>query len=399
MRTTSFDKEALNITIHNLYPGLELTSPVYFSSGTTCHVPSSQKKDASNTMIASFGIGFKQKDFEGALLYKLQRRYATRTENQPNNSTAPVEDAVKNVYLLVVWDLKCYFHKFRVCLIECPDEFTWNEDKLWTLYSRYPGQSYKDHKSSIVTWLMHDNTVMKTRFDITYGSDYKLDIIISEGAGKYNMEEPVKINPKKLVLPLSMLIVLIYAVRLHIWPSFKLNIHNQCLNVDLVSPYITNNGLKFYRAPDREACAGNIMRSCFIVYNACQEPAGALICKLQRKKLYESTEIDQGTSSTAQLLVVWNFSRSRKLYANVLLIEHDKGFDWDKDSLRQLHCKNIDQFRLCPVTATETWSLDDNTTLMTILEIMNEDRTLDIAISEVERYNYAKKLVHIDPKR
>jgi hypothetical protein len=42
MCTVSFDKEALNITIHNQHPSLELTSPVYFSSGTTYSVPSSR---------------------------------------------------------------------------------------------------------------------------------------------------------------------------------------------------------------------------------------------------------------------------------------------------------------------------------------------------------------------
>jgi Zn finger protein HypA/HybF involved in hydrogenase expression len=68
MHTVSFVKEALNITIHNQYPSSELISPVYFSTGTTCHVSPSQKTNTGTTMEASFGIVSKQTVFEGATL-------------------------------------------------------------------------------------------------------------------------------------------------------------------------------------------------------------------------------------------------------------------------------------------------------------------------------------------
>jgi hypothetical protein len=74
MLTISFVKEALNITIHNQYPSLELTSPVYFSTGTTCHASPSQKTDIGATVDISFGIDPKQEDFKCALLYKLLLR-------------------------------------------------------------------------------------------------------------------------------------------------------------------------------------------------------------------------------------------------------------------------------------------------------------------------------------
>jgi hypothetical protein len=198
----SFDKEALNITISNLHPDLELTSPVYFSNGTICHVSPSQKTDIDTVMKYSFETAFKQEDFKGILLYKLQGKYVNRTDNQPNSSTESIESTTTNVYLLAIWDIKNYDHGFHVCLMECVDDFTWDEDKLWALHDQYKYQFPKDYTFNISTWLMNDNTMMKIRHDVTYGSDYKLDIVISEGTEKYNMDKPVEIVPERLVLSL-----------------------------------------------------------------------------------------------------------------------------------------------------------------------------------------------------
>src|SRR5690606_4638740 len=146
---------------------------------------------------------------------------------------------------------------------------------------------------------------IETRFNIKYGPDHKLDINISKGTDKCDAREPVKTGLKRLVLSWPMLIMLIYAVRLTIPLSFKLNIHNQCMNVDLVSPtYITGIELECYRPPDHKVCAGDTMQSGFIIkFN--DAPYGVLVYRLQRKQLYESTEISEDASSTIQLLVIW----------------------------------------------------------------------------------------------
>jgi hypothetical protein len=194
-----------------------LTSPVYCSNDKPCHVSPSQQTDIGTTMKASFGVDSEQHYFIGALLYKLQKKHV-KIAGQHNSSVACIEDIIANIHLLVIWNVDDDHHRFRVCLIECTDESTWDEDKLWALYWKYNRQIYENYKSSIVTWLMHDGTVMKMRRDITYGSDYKLDIVISEGARKYNMEEPLKINPKRLVLSLSIMIMLIYVISFSIQP-------------------------------------------------------------------------------------------------------------------------------------------------------------------------------------
>jgi hypothetical protein len=395
MCIVSFEK-ALNITVHNQYPSLELTSPVYFSDGTTYCVYPNQQTYTGNIMETSFGIDFRQKDLKCVSLYKLQRKRATKTDNQPDNSIASMENTEANMYLLVAWVAKDYEHTFCVCLVEFTDDFVWDEDKLWALYNDYNDQFHIGNESRIITRFLHGGKVMRIRYEATYGSDYKLDIVISEGNREDDTEDPIKIDLKRLVLSSPMSIMLIYVVRLTIRPSFKLNIHNQCLNVDLVSPtYITGEEFECHKPPNYNVCAENIMKSAFII-KWDNESYGALMYRLQRKQTHEHTESNEDTSSAIHLLAVWEISGSKKLCTDVLLVEHDKGFDWEKDSLEELYCKNSNRFRLYSGSVTETWSLGDNTALMITFEIMNRGRILDIAISEVERNNNTKAPAHID---
>jgi hypothetical protein len=283
MCTVSSDIKALNITIHNLYPSLKLTSPVYFSTDT-CHTSLIQQTNADNTLKASFGIDSDQKKPKGALLYKLQRKHANKTGNYYNNSTSSIKDITTNIHLLVIWNVKNYNHRFCVSLIECAGEFAWNEDKLWELYRKHSNQVYENYKSDIVTWLLSDGAVLKTKLDVTYGSDCKLDIVISKGTGKDEMSEPIQIDPKRLVLSLSMSILLMYTFSLPSIKSFKLNIHNQCSNADLVYPiYVTGDKLECHRPPGYKVCVGDTIGSTFIINGRHTQSYGALIYRLQRK--------------------------------------------------------------------------------------------------------------------
>jgi hypothetical protein len=168
---------------------------------------------------------------------------------------------------------------------------------------------------------MNGGTVIEMRLEVAYESDYKLDIIISEEAGHYHMEEPMKIDLKRLVLLLLTLIVLIYAVRLTTPPLLKLNIHNQCLNIDLVSPtYITDDNLECYSIFNHKVCAGETMRSGFIIkYRAKHD--GALMYRLQRRQMHDPIESSKDTSSAVHLLVAWC---TGALHANVLLVKHER---------------------------------------------------------------------------
>jgi hypothetical protein len=297
-----------------------------------------------------------------------------------------------------IFNVEGYYDEFYACLIECTNDFTWDEDKLWTVRRQYMDQIRENYVNVYTMWLSNGE-VIKTGYNIIYESDYKLDIFISEGIGKYNMFKPMKIDPERLVLSLLMLIVLMYVFSLSIKPSVKLNIHNQCLNVDLESPiYINSNESECHRPPKYKVCTGDIMRSAFILESDDTFIGSVLIYNLQRKQTHEFTEFGKDTSSAVHLLVVCGTFKS-KLEADVLLVEHDKGFDWNKDALVKLYTEHSGRFRWFTDSATDIWSLDDNVTLMTTLKIINEDRVLNITISEAERDNNARIPVYIDLER
>jgi hypothetical protein len=202
MHDVSFHKEALRITIHNLYPGLELMSPIYCSTGTTCHVSSSQQTLLGTKVKAIFGIDSQKRPFKGILLYKIQRKHATRTVKQLHSSTKSIEDTETNIYLLMGWRFKNYGPELYEGLIECTDDFTWDEGKLWALCYQFNDRFYKSYDCRSITWFMDDGSVMKTRHNVTFGSDYKLDIVISEEVGTFGRKKSVKIDSKRLVLSL-----------------------------------------------------------------------------------------------------------------------------------------------------------------------------------------------------
>jgi hypothetical protein len=196
-----------------------------------------------------------------------------------------------------------------------------------------------------------------------------------------------------------MLIILMYTISLNILPSFKLNIHNQCSNVDLVSPtYDAGYNLECYRAPGHIVYVGDMMRSSFAIKSD-HIRYGVLMYRLQRNQSHEITTIGKDTSSAVHILILWKGSKSEGLYADILLAEYDKGFDWSRHNLESLHHKNRNRLNQYSVPVVETWLLNDNTALMTTLEIMNEDHLLNITVSEVDRYNYARTPVYIDLQR
>jgi hypothetical protein len=193
-----------------------------------------------------------------------------------------------------------------------------------------------------------------------------------------------------------MLIVLMYAVRPRIPRSIRLNIHNQCLNIDLLYPaYIDGGYSECHRPPSYKVCAGDTMRTNFMI-----DPDtwhyGALIYRLKRRQSYESTE---DASSATHLLVGWGlYNEDEEFRADVLLIEHDKRFIWDRNDLRKLNDVNPDMFRVYSGPVTKRWLLSDNVALMAEFRIMKKSRIWNITISEVERNNNMKMPIHIGLK-
>jgi hypothetical protein len=398
MCAVSLDRK-LNITIRNQYPNLELSFPIYFSNGTTNYLSLNQQTSISNVMETSFGIDPKQKDLKCVSLYKLQRKHVNIIGNWPSSSTAHLKN-ITDMYLLVAWVAKDYDHKFCVYLIEPTDYYAWDEDKLWALYREYSTKFCMNHASRTITWLMKSGSMMEMRLDVTYGSDYKLDIILSRETKEDDIERSIKIDPKRLVLSLSMLIVLMYTVSLPIRPSFKLNIHNNRSNADLAYPvYMIGEKLECHRPPKSKVYAGDTMKSSFIIKSD-DASYGALIYKLQRRQTHKSTETNKDTTSATCLLVVWEIDESKKkLYADALLVEHRRSFFWDEDDVRKLYSRNNDQFRMRTNCVEERWLLDGNVTLQIGFRTTQKDRILDIFISEVARNNRTRVPAHIDTER
>jgi hypothetical protein len=170
------------VNILNLCPNVKLSSPVYFGNGATCPKLSDQTIDISTKMKIYFEIYVTQDDFEGALLYKLQRY--VEYDDQYNIDTSATEtnrDGSKCVQMLVAWKMKDYKLFLHVALVEHAKEFTWNESELKNLYDKNCDwlKEYNDTISDI--WFIDDNMVLKTTSNVRdLKGNFRLSISISE---------------------------------------------------------------------------------------------------------------------------------------------------------------------------------------------------------------------------
>jgi hypothetical protein len=203
------------VTIRNQCSNTKLASPVYFGNGATCPKLSSQQIDICAKTNAHFEINTIQDDFEGALLFKLQR-YSNRQRNMNASTTETNKGEVAHVYMLAAW--KVMDSKFFVCvvLIEHTKEFTWDESKLEKLYNKnrdwlkeYNNRNWlKEYNNrdwlkeyndtTIVTWFMDNNIVLKTAFRVRGLKDnFRLSISIFEERGNDYDMKPIQINTER----------------------------------------------------------------------------------------------------------------------------------------------------------------------------------------------------------
>jgi hypothetical protein len=172
------------ISIHNLCSSTELTSPIYFCNGATYRMLFDQQANIGTGVCVCLEIDNTQSTFEGALLYKLQRKTKVESDDRSNVGTT-AEKANRNeekcAQMLIGWKMDHCIPRMYVMLIEHVKELTWNEDKLKKLHYENCSQldNYCDSKST--SWLMDDNTVLKTIFKVTkLDGSFKQSITISE---------------------------------------------------------------------------------------------------------------------------------------------------------------------------------------------------------------------------
>jgi hypothetical protein len=172
----------VKLTIHNQFSGIELVSPDYGSSdGAKCHLSPDQRVVVGSTTQAGYNIDLTQGKLIGILMYEL------KDKKQFNKNAISSEDEARCIRLFMIWKVNSH-KEFRVTsdLIEHAKGLIWDGGELTKLVNCYE-LGYIQYVTVEKTYLMHDNTVLTTRVNVTREKEcYKLEMTISEGSVKYD---------------------------------------------------------------------------------------------------------------------------------------------------------------------------------------------------------------------
>jgi hypothetical protein len=196
MYTASLDLQLpACVTIQNQFPNIKLVSPVCFGNNAACPKLSDQRIDIDTGMYVSFEIYATQDDFEGALLYKLQRNIGS--DDQRNTDTLSTEtnkNETKCVQMFAAWKVKDSNPFLYVVLIEHAKEFIWNENELRILYNKNHNRLKKYDGTRSDIWLIDDNITLKVSFEVRgLKGNFELSISISEEEG-YDYMRPLCVD-------------------------------------------------------------------------------------------------------------------------------------------------------------------------------------------------------------
>jgi hypothetical protein len=173
-------QSSTSIIIHNQCSDTELISPVYFGNGAVCPKLSDQQIDIDAAMKIRFEVNTTQDAFEGALLYKLQRKLLDQ-HDMDTSTTETHKNEINYVYMLVAWKMKDAKPFVCVVLVECAKEFAWNENKLKQLHEKNHDLLKKYDDTTSDTWFVGDNTTSKTSFKVKDSKgNFELSVFISE---------------------------------------------------------------------------------------------------------------------------------------------------------------------------------------------------------------------------
>jgi hypothetical protein len=166
------------------------------------------------------------------------------------------------------------------------------------------------------------------------------------------------------------------------------NIYNQCLSIELVSPVYFGNGVVCSEPTDQQTDIGAKMNASFEISTIQDGFEGALLYKLQR--YFESggqcntdtpiTETNNGKKKYVQMFVAWKMKDS-KPFVYVALIEHTQEFTWNEDELRKLYDGNCNWFKEYNDTISDIWFIDNNVTLETSLKVRSTKGSFKLSAS------------------
>jgi hypothetical protein len=183
----------VKLIIHNQFPGIELTSPIYAGRHVTCCLLPDQSINVDSTIQADFNIDITQHMPTGVLMYKLQRKN-TDQSNEDGISNQNEASCVQFVITWIVKNSKGFFADSY--LFEHNEGCVLDRDKMLELNEYYELTNIQ-YGTIEETWLMHDNTVLMTSLNVTREECYKLEMTISEGSIKDDTQRPHYIDMDK----------------------------------------------------------------------------------------------------------------------------------------------------------------------------------------------------------
>jgi hypothetical protein len=203
-------------------------------------------------------------------------------------------------------------------------------------------------------------------------------------------------------------IVLMYTVSSALRLPPSVDVINLCSNIKLASPVYFGDGAVCSKPSNQQIDVGPRMCARFEIDTTENKFEGALLFELKRHVKPDeqhsvdilTTEINKDETKCVHMLVAWQVKDSKhSLY--VVLVEHDKEFVWNEDKLMKLYYKNRGWLREYVGIISDTWLVDDNTTLRTSFAVrgLKENFELYIYISEEERDYYAMRPLCIDCTR
>jgi hypothetical protein len=132
--------------------------------------------------------------------------------------------------------------------------------------------------------------------------------------------------------------MLIHTVSLDLQLPSRVNIHNQCLNIKLISPVYFSNGAVCFMLSGQQIDIDTRMSASFEINATQDEFEDALLYRLQRyvesndqnSVDTSATETNKNEAKCVQVLVAWKVKDfENSLY--VVLVEHTKEFIWNED--------------------------------------------------------------------
>jgi hypothetical protein len=201
--------------------------------------------------------------------------------------------------------------------------------------------------------------------------------------------------------------MLMHVISLNLYKALNVIVHNQHLDIKLLSPvYFCNHGT-YHEYPVKRTDDGVMMKTGFRFDPEKDKPSGMLMYQVKRKgnavfSLQPSidtiyTDIIKETSKMMRLLVTWRCKHFEEPEVRIVLVEYDDESILNEDKLAQLYDK-IDT--MLPNHYRCTWLVDDNAALKAAYKaVQKEDLELKITISKELEYLSSTKPMWVDPER